>query len=172
MTLSYVDTARYGFVADGKITSVAEWVVEPDGKGTDVASSNDGASEDVRTTTTPERPNATSTRARKFPHVNRVDRSHCFSYTCAVVQRPSGLVVKGKSSTPEQRRKEWGWEERPKWGASPAKPCKPLRFSRCSSLLGVKRQRSTCEVPQGLATFSVHAPAEFCAGKFSVRIEP
>jgi len=60
-----------------------------------------------------------------FAHVstmNRVDRTPCFSYTCAVVQSPLGLVVKGKSSSPEQRATERGLEERPKWGASPAKP--------------------------------------------------
>jgi len=53
---------------------------------------------------------------------------HSFFYTSSVVQGRLGLVVKGKSSAPEQRTTERGWEERPEWGASPAKPCEPLRF--------------------------------------------
>jgi len=48
----------------------------------------------------------------------------CFAYTSAVVLGPLGLVVKGKSSIPEQRTTERESEERPKWGASPAKPCR------------------------------------------------
>jgi hypothetical protein len=47
-----------------------------------------------------------------------------FAYTSAVVLGPLGPVVKGKSSIPEQRTTERELEERPKWGASPAKPCK------------------------------------------------
>src|SRR3984893_12448898 len=38
--------------------------------------------------------------ALRFPQVNQVDTTYCFAYTCAVVLRPTGLVVKGKSSSP------------------------------------------------------------------------
>src|SRR5215469_13476469 len=49
---------------------------------------------------------------------------------------------------------ERGREERPEWGASPAKPCGLSVLSRCSSLLGVKRQRGVPEFPSGAwATF-------------------
>ena len=53
------------------------------------------------------------------------------------------MVIREVFRIPEQRRTERGKKERPKWGASPAKPCEPLRRSsrRCSSLLGVKRFR-------------------------------
>jgi hypothetical protein len=64
----------------------------------------------------------------KFPQVIQVDTSLFFSYTCAVVLwalTPGGM--KGKSSRPGTRAKERDREERPKWGASPAKPCEPLR---------------------------------------------
>ena len=77
-----------------------------------------------------------------FSTVVWVDKFCCYAYTLAVVLWPSGLVVKGKSSGPGTQKYGTGQsEERPKWGASPAKPCEPLRSNRrCSSLLGVKRR--------------------------------
>ena len=41
--------------------------------------------------------------AREFPQRYRVDKICCCAYTLAVVLRPSGLVVKGKSSGPGTR---------------------------------------------------------------------
>jgi hypothetical protein len=61
-------------------------------------------------------------RALGFPQANRVDTTPYFLYTCAVVLRALCPVVKGKSSSPGTKKKERGKEERPKWGASPAKP--------------------------------------------------
>ena len=63
-----------------------------------------------------------------FPQGKRVDTNCCFPYTCAVVLRPFGLVVKGKSPSPGTKKDGTGKGERPKWGASPAKPRKPLRI--------------------------------------------
>jgi len=62
----------------------------------------------------------------RFSQLNRVDTFCCFTYTFSVVLRPLGLV-KGKSSRPGTMNDGTGMEERPKWGASPAKPCEPLR---------------------------------------------
>ena len=53
-----------------------------------------------------------------------------FSYTPAVALKQLDLVViREVFPAPVQRRTERGKEERPKWGASPAKPCEPLRRS-------------------------------------------
>src|ERR1700674_1340677 len=59
-----------------------------------------------------------------FAHVStakRVDRSPSFSYTCGVVQSPLGLVVKGKSSSPEQIASERGFGRAAEMGRQPRK---------------------------------------------------
>ena len=59
-----------------------------------------------------------------FAHISttkRVDMSPCFSYTCAVVQSPLGLVVKGKSSSPEQSETERGFGRAAEMGRQPRK---------------------------------------------------
>jgi hypothetical protein len=60
--------------------------------------------------------------------VKRVDMTPSFSYTCAVVQGPLCLVVKGKSSAPEHRMTERGcWKSGRNGAPAPQSRVKPLR---------------------------------------------
>src|SRR5271170_8092108 len=80
--------------------------------------------------------------ARRFPQPYRVDNICCFAYTPAVVLRPSGLVVKGKSSGPGTKMQGTGRVKSGRNGApAPQSRASLSAVRRCSSLLGVKRQR-------------------------------
>lgn len=59
----------------------------------------------------------------------RVDIFKCLPYTRWFVGGLAGETVldRGFPLTPEQRTKERGFGERPKWGACPAKPLEALR---------------------------------------------
>ena len=60
------------------------------------------------------------TRVLLFPILARLSR-------CG----PSGpVVIREVFQRPEQRTTEWDLEERPEWGASPAKPREPLRITK------------------------------------------
>ena len=60
--------------------------------------------------------------------VKRVDMTPSFSYTCAVVQGPLCLVVKGKSSAPEHGMTERGcWKSGRNGAPAPQSRVKPLR---------------------------------------------
>ena len=80
--------------------------------------------------------------ARRFPQRYRVDNFCCIAYTHAVVFRPSGLVVKGKSSGPGTKKQGTGQVKSGRNGApAPQSRASLSAVRRCSSLLGVKRQR-------------------------------
>ena len=71
-----------------------------------------------------------------------VDKFCCYAYTLAVVLRPSGLVVKGKSSGPGTKMQGTGQVKSGRNGApAPQSRASLSAVRRCSSLLGVKRQR-------------------------------
>jgi hypothetical protein len=96
--------------------------------------------------------------------------SHCLTYTYAVVLRPSGLVVEREVFLPPEQEAGNGAGKSGLNGAPAPQSRESLSAaSRCSSLLGVKRQSGAPGNSIGLGTFSVHSPAEFCAGKFAVR---
>jgi hypothetical protein len=57
----------------------------------------------------------------RFPTMNRVDTICCFTYTYAVVLRPSGLVVKGKSSCPGTKNDGTGRGRAAEMGRQPRK---------------------------------------------------
>jgi hypothetical protein len=52
----------------------------------------------------------------------RVDKATRFSYTPPVALSSCMCVIREVFQSPEQRTTDWGKKERPKWGASPAKP--------------------------------------------------
>ena len=52
----------------------------------------------------------------------RVDKAYWLSYTYAVALSSCMCVIREVFQSPEQRTTDWGKKERPKWGASPAKP--------------------------------------------------
>jgi hypothetical protein len=80
--------------------------------------------------------------AGRFPQRYRVDKICCFTYTHAVVFRPSGLVVKGKSSGPGTKKQGTGQVKSGRNGApAPQSRASLSAVRRCSSLHGVKRQR-------------------------------
>ncbi len=66
--------------------------------------------------------------ARRFPQTYRVDKFCYFAYTLAVVFEAFGPGGEREVFRPRNEETRNGaCEERPKWGASPAKPCEPLR---------------------------------------------
>ena len=66
--------------------------------------------------------------ARGFPQRYRVDNICCIAYTLAVVFEAFGPGGEREVFLPRNKETRNGAsEERPKWGASPAKPCEPLR---------------------------------------------
>src|SRR5437660_3581938 len=112
--------------------------------------------------------------ARRFPPLEfeRFDSAHFLSYTSVFVRdaflpewggsRWFGVVeLEGNYLRSRNKVRRNGTEERPEWGASPAKPSKPLRTEakRFVLLLGVRTEF----LAGGISGFAVDLSARDCA---------